>query len=554
MEKIFYEDVILDNVLVISTEDTDVSSFSSFVEKHKLHKISDLDGLLTKFEELGGGITICFMDRLPEDVEDNLDTLVGFLEEDNTNIKFSIVEIGNRKVFKGSIKVRSAFELSELLIIQEDVVDTVDEIDDVDSVRVAEVSDDKYMALLDQHEALKVEARNRILELDNELVTYKKNYAERVDELSLLKDRVTQLTDELSAKDALIQGDLSNKEKELNRSLKEANEELRAKTTEVSKLNSLIESLQKDILIARDEVESLRIDYAAQRELLKEKKVMIEELKESLDREGRLKKELLEEFSSIKTTYISPMEYEKLEQVVEDKSDEIDGLKVQLNELRILAKKSDTEKSLLEGEYDDLKSSYKELLSNSGSSSRNIDEVVFEDLKAKIIYFKVVNQPLYFRSFAEELKNVLVSKGNKVLFVILRDETEVTSLYYKGIRKLTTLDDVSSGDEVVWLKPSQLMFPKDVEFYNAYDTIVVLDHVGTKKRYLRGDNVTTIYTFLSDREAELFGVNGTVLSAGERSIIDMKYDATFSHAYDTEIRRLLVQKKINDWLKVSGIL
>lgn len=552
MEKIFYEDVILDNVLVISTEDTDVNSFSSFVEKHKLHKISDLDGLLTKFEELGGGITICFMDRLPDDVEDNLDTLVGFLEEDNTNIKFSIVEIGNRKVFKGSIKVRSAFELSEMLIIPSDAEDAVDEYDAV--VRVTEDSNDKYMLLLDQHETLKVEARNRILELDNELVTYKKNYAERVDELSVLKDRVTQLTNELSAKDALIQGDLSNKEKELNRSLKEANEELRAKATEVSKLNSLIESLQKDILIARDEVESLRIDYAAQRELLKEKKVMIEELKDALDHEGRLKKELLEEFSSIKTTYISPMEYEKIEQVVEDKSDEIDGLKVQLNELRILAKKSDTEKSLLESEYDDLKSSYKELLSNSGSSSRNIDEVVFEDLKAKIIYFKVINQPLYFRSFAEELKNVLISKGNKVLFVILRDETEVTSLYYKGIRKLTTLDDVSSGDDVVWLKPSQLMFPKDVEFYNAYDTIVVLDHVGTKKRYLRGDNVTTIYTFLSDREAELFGVNGTVLSAGERSIIDMKYDATFSHAHDTEIRRLLVQKKINDWLKVSGIL
>ena len=553
MENMMYEDVILDNVLVISTKEVDLKGFESFVDLRKLHKVSDLDDLLTKFESLSGGITIVFTDSLPVDIEENLGTLVGFLEEDNTNSKFSIVEIGSRRVFKSSVNVRSVFELSEKLVVEEEVVESSEDVEVSGGVGDSE-SSDRYIELLDKFETLKVEARNRILELDTELITYKKSYAERVDELSIAQDKVNQLTAELSAKDELIQGDLSNREKELNKSLKEANEELRKKTVEVTKLNSLIESLQVDILKARDEVESLRIDYAAQRELLKEKKIEIESLKNTIEKEAHFKKELLEELNGVKTDYISPMEYEKLNQVVENQSDEIDGFKAQLNELRILAKKADTERSMVEGELDDLKNSYKELLSNSSATSRKLDELVFEDLQSKILYFKVINQPLYFRSFSEELKVVLSSMYKKVLFVILRDENELTSTYYKGIRKVTTLDDISSEDEVVWLKPSQLMFPKDVDFYNGFDVIVVIDHVDTRKRYLRGDNVTTIHTFLSDREAELFGVKGTVLSAGDKSMIDMKYDAKFVHAQNTEIRRLMVQRKIKDWLKVSGIL
>lgn len=555
MENMKYEYVILDNVLVLSTNDSDVTSFESFVESRKLHKVNDLDELLTKFETLSGGITICFTDHLPNDIKENLGTLVGFLEEDNTNSKFSIVEIGINGYFKESLKVRSVFELSEILVIEE--YDAYIESEGEASEYVTPVesmSTEKYMELLDKFETLKVEARNRIVELDNELIAYKKTYAEKVDEISDLNDLIDQLKKELVDKDNLIHGDLSNKEKELNTSLKEANEELRLKSIEISKLNSLIPALQADTLKAREELESIRIDYAAQRELLKEKKTQIEEFKEELSTERRFKKELLEELNAVKTDYISPMEYEKIEQVVEDKSDEIDGLKVQLNELRILAKKADTERSMVESELDDIKNSYKELLSNSGSLSRNIDEVVFEDLNSKIIYFKVINQPLYFRSFVEEFNKILSSMYNKVLFVILRDDSELTSMYYKGIRKLTTLDDVSSSDRVVWLKPSQLMFPKDVEFYNGFDVIVVLDHLDTRKRYLRGDNVTTIHTFLSDSEAEMFGINGTILSAGERSVIDMKYDVKFSNAPNTELRRLMVQRKIKDWLKVSGIL
>lgn len=555
MENTRYEEVILDNILVLSTKDSDVMSFESFVESRKLHKVNDLDELLTKFENLSGGITICFTDHLPNDIEENLGTLVGFLEEDNTNSKFSIIEIGIKGLFKESLKVRSVFELSEILVI-EDYDESIEPEGEVSeyATPIESMSNEKYMELLDKFETLKVEARNRIVELDNELIAYKKTYAEKVDEISDLKELIDQLKKELVDKDNLINGDLSNKEKELNKSLKEANEELRLKSIEISKLTSLITSLQADTLKAREELESIRIDYAAQRELLKEKKTQIEELKDDLSTERRFKKELLEELNVVKTDYISPMEYEKIEKVVEDKSDEIDGLKVQLNELRILAKKADTERSMVESELDDIKNSYKELLSNSVSLSRNIDEIVFEDLKSKIIYFKVINQPLYFRSFVEEFNKILSSMYNKVLFVILRDDSEITSMYYKGIRKITTLDDVSSSDRVVWLKPSQLMFPKDVEFYNGFDVIVVLDHLDTRKRYLRGDNVTTIHTFLSDSEAEMFGIKGTILSAGERSIIDMKYDVKFSNAPNTELRRLMVQRKIKDWLKVSGIL
>ena len=558
MENTRYEDVILDNILVLSTKDSDVTSFESFVESRKLHKVNDLDELLTKFENLSGGITICFTDHLPDDIEENLGTLVGFLEEDNTNSKFSIVEIGGKGNFKESLKVRSVFELSELLVIEnvDDVEESVEtEVDGIESSNtVSNMTDVKYMELLDKFETLKVEARNRIVELDNELITYKKTYAERVEEVVSLNELVEQLKGELADKDNLINNDLSNKEIELNKLLKEANEELRLKSNEITKLKSLISSLQEDILKAREEVESIRIDYAAQRELLKEKKIQIEELKETLYKEERFKKELLEELNVVKTDYISPMEYEKVEQLVEDKSDEIDGLKVQLNELRILAKKADTERSMVESDLDDLKNSYKELLSNSGSSSRKLDEIVFDELNSKIIYFKVINQPLYFRSFVEEFNKILSGMYNKVLFVILREDSELTSMYYKGIRKVTTLDDVSSSDRVVWLKPSQLMFPKDVEFYNGFDVIVVLDYLDTRKRYLRGDNVTTIHTFLSDSEAELFGITGTILSAGDRSMIDMKYDVKFSNAPNTELRRLMVQRKIKDWLKVSGIL
>ena len=553
METMMYEDVILDNVLILSTKEADLNGFEAFVEPHKLHKVSDLDDLLTKFESLSGGITIVFTESLPDDIDENLGTLVGFLEEDNTNSKFSIVEVGSRQVFNRSFTARSVYELSERLIVVTEDDDSSVPDDDIEQVSES-IDNVRYMELLEKFEVLKVEARNRILELDGELVTYKKSYAERVEELTTLQDKVGQLTRELSDKDELIQGDLSNREKELNNSLKEANDELRKKSVEITKLNSLIESLQKDILKARDEVESIRIDYAAQRELLTDKKIEISKLKDSIEKEDRFKRELMEELNTLKIDYISPMEYEKLNRVIEDQSDEIDGFKAQLNELRILAKKADTERSMVESEYDDLKNSYKELLSNSGSGSRKIDELAFEDLQSKILYFKVINQPLYFRSFAEELQVVLSGMYDKVLFVILRDETELTSVYYKGIRKITTLEDVSSGDETVWLKPSQLMFPKDVKFYEDFDVIVVLDHLGTRKRYLRGDNVTTIHTFLSDREAELFGVKGTVLSAGDKSIIDMKYDAKFVHAQNTEIRRLMVQRKIKDWLKVSGIL
>lgn len=555
MEKELLLSRFKDNIMVISSDESDVRRLSDFFDIGKLHSVPDLDTLLYQLDTLPGELTLCFMENLPDEIRESMATIVHFISESEND--YSILEFGKSYSFKNSVVIDSLEFVIEVLnsedaLVSDELVVSKEDTYEGLSGSVGSVSTETYESVVEQFEVLKVEAKKRIEDLNGDLSKYKRLYGEKMEVVSELEDTIARMKEELMLKTELIEGDLSNREGELNKRVDELTDELNNAEVELRSLKALVGTLQEDLNNSRKEYSSLSLDLEAQRELLVDKKRIIDNLTEKLEIEESLKREVLLELSAVKTEYLSPLEFGKLQEELDNKDDDIDSLKAQLNDLRIIAKKSDTEKVMLEEDLKSLKITYKELLNEAGSSTRNLDEIVLDDSIAQIMYFKVINQPLYFKSFMEELSGVL-RVDKKVLVVILRDEDELTSIYYKGIRKVTTLDDVISDDEVVWVKPSKLMFPKEVEFYNAYDVVIFIDHLNTKKRYVRGENVTTIHTFLDQREAEMLGVSGMILSAGDRSVVDMKYDEKFVLAPTKVMKRLLMKRKVKDWLRNIGM-
>lgn len=556
-------------VLLLSVDNEEVTKLKNVVgEQVNTVIIGSIDDLIMEIEKDTGEMTIILTGNLPADIKDNIDLLVSNLEMIE-GIYF--IEIGTKGYFHNSLKLSSMEEMDvsdvyEKDVTKEEIETRIEEVVNEESVEVKsnveihnemvkspvkeiETKNDKVIIINDEM------MNSKLKELEEELALYKKMYAEKILELDDVKKKLESFKKELEVKNKWIEEDLSVREKELKEQLDELKRTLEEKNNEIRSLKSLKNLLEKDLSQLREDYSALEIDTIAQKELLFEKKKEIDQLNEKIEQLEKEKEDILEELLKQQEESVDPSVVEELKDQLSKKDVEIDNLNEQIRRLRIELKKEIEDKDLLKKEYDDLQESYKELLIQTEQSVDRLDEVVLDDsVKSQIFYFKVVNQPPYFKSFMENLVEILKEKY-KILVILLRETDEISEIYFKDIKKIATLDDVDEKEDVtVWLKPSKLMFTKGPDFYNKYDYMIVIDYLKTQKRYVKGDCVIPIYCLMNEREREVLGIKGMILSGGEQSIVDLRYDSKFELAKTSFIRKKYVQKKVSDWLKTMGIL
>lgn len=542
-----------DKVLVVSEDDNIIQVLIEIEGSKEYVLIKDLDNLISAMENDITEITVLFNSVLPQDIEDNIDILVSHLESVD-GIFF--IEVGKGKYFKNSLSVDNLTDLIGKDIIEKDI--EIEEVkENIIKANVKNINDD--FSKVDEEVKVKVEKEVKAevkaeikAEPEADKTNYKKLYAEMLNELEDTKQSLEKCKNELKIKESkLIEAQLSITNN-LNVS-QDTVEIINDKNIEIKTLQSMILELEEDIKTTRLKYSRYEIDIEAQKELLRDRNEEIKGLKNSLEELEDKVKEIEDEHLNVLKNMVDISVVEELNNTIDNKNIENSNLNSQIKTLRVEVRKEVEDKHLLKEELEKINKSYKDIISNNKTSSSDIEEIFFGgDLETQIFYFKMITQPPYFKSFMENLVEIL-SENKKVLTIVLREEDELSDLYFSDFRKINLLEEVSSSDKNVWVKPSKMMLVKDASFYNQYDSVVVIDYLKNKNRYLKGDYVTPIHVFMSEKERDVLGVKGMILSGGESSIVDLRYDKKFELAKTAFIRKKYIKRKVTDWMQNYGL-
>jgi hypothetical protein len=526
INKHLFNSKVTKKVLVVSETDSSVKKLETLVGKREFILIKNLDELIFEMENDLKEITVLFDNKIPKDIEENIDLLVSSLESVE-GIHF--IEIGNTKYFKNSLSLNSFADIDDSSIEETDV-----EIKDVEN----------KILINSQNKNKEIEE-----ELKVEISKYKKLYAENSNELEDLSKKLDDALNQLEIKTTL----LNETQVHLSNGSIDTIELIKEKENEIKSLKIIVKDIESEITNTRDKYSKVEVEIDAQKELLKDKNKLIKQLKETIEEMEVEKIKISEETAESLNSKVDKEVVKIMEENLDQKTIEVNSLNDQVRSLRVDVRKEIQERFMMKEELDQLNVSYKELLNKGTSSIDTLDEIFLgEELETQIFYFKVINQPPYFKSFMENFIDIL-SQDKKVLTVMLREEDLLSNLYFDKIKKINTLEDVSSSDKFVWIKPSKIMLVKEAEFYNQFDYVIVIDYLRNKTRYLKGDYVTPIHVFMNEIERDLLGVKGMILSGGETSVVDLRYDKNFELAKTGFIRKKYIKKKVMDWLQNFGI-
>lgn len=588
-------------VVYVVNDKAEFVLFSKYVSEYakRVTHVSNVDDLITEMEKIDGGVTFVFSDKLPEDVSGailDIAQIVDNLAEGLLNV----VEIGS-KVFANSLKLYTYEKEAWTVPVVETTPKPVEEVlskpvvtsywkdlptDEDESKEIAKLKRDidELVAqkmeveseLIKMSESIKVKESKSDAELErvtklyeereerlseelssarSDLSEYQKRYATRSNEYEELLLVVNSLRSEIEAKTSLIENDLSTREEELTDQLESLQAELLEREITIKNKTVTLTRIEEELRELHDKLSNATLEVTAQRELVQEWREQVEGLEakiskltdEVADRERKL--------DEVLATYTTPEDVEKLNELIAQRDIKIADFSEQTKKLRVETLKAKEKQGFVEDELEKLRASYRDLLATSGKTGVLVEEKTLSDgVSTPVYYFKVISQPLYFKSFMTNFVELLTADRGNVLTVLIREEDAFTDMYYEGIRRVNTLDDVSSSDTVVLLRPSQIMFSDDDSFYNGYDSIVVVDFVKTRDRYLKTPNGMVIHAFINAKEAEMHDVRGLVLSSGENSIIPMQYNKEIELALTPMVKKMYVQSIVRNWMRNVGLI
>lgn len=590
------KELLQGEVVYVVNDKAEFVLFSKYVGSAatRVTHVSNVDELINEMEKIDGGVTFVFSDKLPEDVSgavldiaqivDNLaEGLLNVVEIGSTTFANSLrlltydkeiwmdpmVEVVPKPVDEVLSKpVVSSYwkdlptdedEAKEIAKLRKDIDELVAQKMEVESelIKMSEsvkAKGFKSDAELTRVTALYEEREERLTaELHSartNLSEYQKKYAERSNEYEELMLVVGSLRSEIETKTSLIENDLSTREAELTDQLESLQADLLERDIAIKNKAVTLNRIEEELSDLREKLSHATLEAMAQRELFHETRNKVEGLESTIE---ELNAEVLDRESkllNVLNTYTTPEDTAKLQELIEQRDIKLSDFSEQTKKLRVETMKANEKQSLAEDELEKLRASYRELLATSGVAGAIVEEKTLgADVTTNVYYFKVISQPLYFKSFMMNFVELLTNDRGNVLTVLIREEDAFTDMYFEGIRRVNTLDDVVSSDKVVMLKPSQIMFSDSDTFYNAYDSIVVVDFMKTRDRYLKTPNGLVIHAFINEKEAEMHGIRGLVLSSGENSIIPMQYNKEIELAITPMVKKKYVQSIVRNWMR-----
>lgn len=546
VDKRILSNQIKEKVLIVTVDDGIVSDLIELVGDREYIVVKDIDLLIIEMEKEVKELTVIFDKEIPTDIYQSMSLLVDHLESVD-GIYF--VEIGSEKFFSNSMVLKDLSSLKDSR--DENDVENKELIDTAESGVVPDIVPEvtKQDHLFDENEKLKSILKDTEFELEK----HKDMYEEILTDIDKREMSINKLIEEIEEKGIEIN---SLKEQIDSNTMTDNNKLIKEDKELLNKYNLLLSNysrLEEDLKQMRFEYAEKELIIEAQKELIRDRNKEISKLKENLDTENLNHEDIIIKMQDEIDSKVDYESYNDVEKKLNDSLIEAESLKEQVMYLRVSAQKETEEKVFLKEDLETLNISYKELL-NVGSNTTKVlkDILISDEIKSQFFYFKVINQPPYFRSFMGGMKTLL-KKNGRTLTIILRDSDDLSELYLKGMKKVNVLEELSSEDETVWLTPSNIMFDDISKISVGYDYIIIIDYLKSKERYLKGGNLIPIHVFIDESERDLLGVKGMVLCGGENSIVDLRYDKKFESARTPYIRKLYIEKKVLSWLHTFGI-
>lgn len=575
------KDYINNTLLVVSSREAEFNYIKGIVSTgYECIMIDGIEAFMDTLETCSPGqpITIFITPSIPEDVELEIDLLVQSLEGLEG---LNVLECTEKDTyFNNSMRIEDLYEIDaseeeiELMNKEEEmkkyslVNDKKEEVEEVADEVTEEVTEEvieeevksekvplslekKYDSHnIDEGEYLfQLERLNNIIgKLDSEL---KSNMSEL--------EKSIKISNKLESEKELLLEDLKAREREINNLKLQGNKENEVAVDLIEELKSreaLILSLENDIRNLKTKGVELEIDSTSKKELIKDKNKEIKKLKIDIEELTNMIDSLTVNINSMENSHVSVDKLEELGKVLKDKDIEIASLNDQIRVLKIDIRKTLDEHGFLQEEFEALQKSYREVVASNGKPTElSYNEIFLSDnVRTSIFYFKVINQPPYFKSLIQSL-NRLITPNGKTLIIIIRELDDISKHFYSGINEYNNLDevDVKLGETVILLKPSKLMLTENEEFYSNYKNIILLDYSRSLKVLIKGLNVFTIYTYMNEAEKDILGLEGMTLTVGKNSIVDLKYDVGFENDRTGFTKKLFVDKKVKNWLTNLGI-
>lgn len=384
-----------------------------------------------------------------------------------------------------------------------------------------------------------LQAKNQINALREELKENDERFGEKEQELKTL-------TKQLMAKEKA----LNDRETSINR-INDKFSDATSKNTEELKISrDLTETLNKELHNLRKELSTLKVENGSKLELLKEQRNEIKKLKEELSDYRRKITDITKEMSDLQTSHVGADSLEKLQHELEDSTVIITNLENQISTLKVDLGKIRQQKEFLEEDYKQLETEYTQFIDEGVLAKA--DSYGKHTLQGSglplIMYFKVVTQPTYFKSFIQTLQRELSHIGS-TLVIFIREEDYIYDAYYNGVSRYNHFDEISPTESYALISPNRFMTSPHTEWYTQFDNIVIVDYTRTEQVFIESQTLLLYHTYLTENERAKSPYKGIgSLYAGEKSIVDMSYDRRYESVKNPFMKNKLITLKVKDWL------
>ena len=574
---------------------------------YELEWVKNVDTLLNIIELRYPELTIIFSDTLPTDIRNALKGLQGILpltlglkiieigsalnfqtcdnylsldiiydiEEDDEAAKERIAEEELSRFTKNASKYVDKhghpIDEPELTIDEQNTEieshqKTLNEIDDVLDSSTPQTpstvlpTDDPLFAvnsqLLDEienHEKNSKEQQAAYATLERHLLQAKEQLSDAHTQLREQDSRYTDKENELNE----LRKQLTAKENALNdreSSINRINDKFMdatSKNTEELKISrALNETLTKEVQELKHEISTQKVENGSKLELLKEQRNDIKKLNEELVTYRKRLTDITKEMTDLQSSHIGADTLTKLQSELENKTVTISNLENQISTLKVDIGKVRQQHEFLEEDYAQLKNEYTNFI-DEGITAK-ADTFTTYSLQGTglplIMYFKVITQPAYFKSFVQMLHRELTSTGS-TLILFLREEDYIYDSYYENVERFNRFDEIPTTTTFGLITPNRFMISQQADWYTQFDNIVIIDYTRTKQIFIDSPTLLLYYTYSNEQEKMKSHYKGIgALYAGEKSIVDMSYDKRYESAKNSFMKTKLISLKVKDWL------
>lgn len=248
-------------------------------------------------------------------------------------------------------------------------------------------------------------------------------------------------------------------------------------------------------------------------------------------------------------------------------------MKPEYEELKEFKNNSDKEIKEFKKEHDKQLNNYKEMAEIAEKSAKELKEqfeIFYESTSnlvetklsmltdKKTLYFKIIEQPNYFRSMINYISEILGGQ-KKVCILALKDFNEINKRElgdWIELKEEITEEQVINSDYKIF---SKYFGKKEIERFSEIiadvDMIIVLDFYASSFNFIVGDKVNTIHVLRWFKQKSDYELNdgGNIICGDENSLVDLSFDDKYKNYTIKLLKNKTYEKRLGEFFDKFGL-